>query len=134
MINLRLRTSKSDEVKLIELQSGLQMSSKAAVIRLAIGVALQQGVTDHDISQQIEISQNDSQLGGDYFRYTIFPTDEMIYKIMIQQQLKRSVEDVDFFPNHVKAYMSIGLDLLYRNFKLHKKEKLLQKIFNEGLD
>jgi hypothetical protein len=136
MINLRLRTNAEIEQKLVELQTGLQLSSKAAVMRLSIGVALSnEKVTLNDIKNHFVKSEISEHTGGDYLRFTIFPSDEMIYKLMIEEHLQEFIEDNDFFPNIVNAYISIGVTILYSNYKLLKnKDKLYGRILSGGLE
>ena len=84
-MNLRLKTNIDTEAKLNELQSLLQVSSKAAVMRLAIAYSLKiQGdprIND-GILEKYDIKK---QNGSDYIRYTIFGNDEIYYKLMMEQ-------------------------------------------------
>jgi hypothetical protein len=134
MSNLRLRTTKETENKLLELQIGLQLSTKAAVMRLAIGIALQKKLTMLEIEQLINQIRTNEHTGGDYMRYTVFPVDELIFKVMIEEQLNKYLDDDKFFPDYVNAYIVRGTDILYSNLKLYKKDKIYDKIFNEGVE
>ena len=78
-MNLRLKTSLDVETKLNELQSFLQVSSRAAVMRLAIGYSLR-------IKETVDFSYNvKNQHGNDYNRFTIFGNDELLYKVMMEE-------------------------------------------------
>lgn len=125
-MNLRLKTNIDTEAKLNELQSLLQVSSKAAVMRLAIAYSLKiQGdprIND-GILEKYDIKK---QNGSDYIRYTIFGNDEIYYKLMMEQHLEFHITDEIFFPELTNAHLNRGIIELQAELKLAKtKEKLL---------
>ena len=128
-MNLRLKTSLDVESKLTELQSELQLSSKAAVIRLAIAFSLRiEG--DPRISNGSIVKYNiKNQNGADYNRFTIFGTDEVIYKAIMQQHLKQCIDDDIFFPELTNAHLTRGIVELNGEIKLaNNKEKFLRDL------
>ena len=126
MNNFRLRTPKKIENMIIELQKGLNLSTKAAVMRIAIGITLNQKFN----KLYLEDYQNDLTFSdisqNDYFRYTIFPNDEILYKVLIQQHMSKKISDHEFFPNIVNLYICKGVEILYSNFKLYKSQKTIE--------
>ena len=126
MNNFRLRTPKKIENMIIELQKGLNLSTKAAVMRIAIGITLNQKFS----KLYLEDYQNDLTFSdisqNDYFRYTIFPNDEILYKVLIQQHMSKKISDHEFFPNIVNLYICKGVEILYSNFKLYKSQKTIE--------
>lgn len=133
MTNNRLRTPKDIEEKVNELQIGLKTSTKAAILRLAIGVSLTQHFSDELITEYQEDLKYRESSTNDYFRQTIFPNDEIVYKILIQQHLNRHIDDDEFFPLIVNTYICKGIELLYSNFKLYKSDETLKMIFTGGI-
>ncbi len=128
-MNLRLKTNLEVEKKLTELQSSLQLSSKAAVMRLAIGYSLK--INDDPRYENSQYSPYDikKQNGTDYNRYTIFGEDELVYKVLMQQHINQNVNDEIFFPELTNAHITRGIRELYADFKLaNSKEKFIKKL------
>ena len=128
-MNLRLKTSLDVETKLTELQSALQLSSKAAVMRLAIAFSLRipgdPRVVDGNVIKYDVKKQN----GADYNRFTIFGTDDDVYKALMKQHLKKNITDDEFFPELTNAHLSRGIIELNGDFKLaNNREKFLREL------
>lgn len=129
MIHHRLKTSFDVETMLIELQSALQVSTKAAVIRLAIGISLKKK-GDPRVNHEGKIENYDIKAkdGADYNRYTIFPSDEIIYKSLFAEQMGCNIIDGDFFPDLTYAHLHRGLIELHSDYRLlRSREKVLLK-------
>lgn len=128
-MNLRLKTSIDTESKLNELQSLLQLSSKAAVIRLAIAYSLKIDGDPRMIAGKVISYDIKKQNGSDYLRYTIFGNDELLYKVMMEQHIQDHITDDDFFPEFTNAHLNRGIIELYAEFKLAKtKERLIMNL------
>lgn len=128
-MNLRLKTTLEVESKLTELQSMLQLSSKAAVIRLAIAFSLRIEGDPRMINGSVIHYDLKKQNGADYNRFTIFGTDEIVYKAIMQQHLGGFVEDDVFFPELTNAHLSRGIIELNADLKLAKnKEKFIREL------
>jgi hypothetical protein len=95
-MNLRLKTNIDTESKLNELQSLLQVSSKAAVMRMAIAFSLRKEGDPRIVNGQCVKYDIKNQNGADYIRYTIFGSDEIYYKLMMQQHLNVHLSDDEF--------------------------------------
>lgn len=128
-MNLRLKTSLDVESKLTELQSALQLSSKAAVIRLAIAFSLRIKGDPRIVNGRIVKYNVKNQNGADYNRFTIYGTDEVVYKVIMQQHLKQYVEDDIFFPELTNAHLTRGIVELNAELKLaNNKEKFIRTL------
>lgn len=128
-MNLRLKTDINTEAKLNELQSLLQVSSKAVVIRLAIAYSLRIAGDPRIKDGIIEKYDIRKQNGSDYIRYTIFGNDEMFYKLMMEQHIHNHITDEIFFPELTNAHLRRGIVELQAELKLSKtKEKLIEKL------
>ena len=128
-MNLRLKTNINTEVRLNELQSLLQVSSKAAVIRLAIAYSLKLKGDPRIVDNETTLSKVKEQSGADYIRYTIFGSDELFYKLMMEQHLQIHLTDDEFFPELTNAHLNRGIIELQAELKLAKsKEKLIMNI------
>ena len=130
-MNLRLKTNIDVETKLSEIQNALQLSSKAAVMRIAIAYSLR--MTGDPREEEGEIKKYDikKQNGADYNRFTIFGSDEVVYKAMMQEHYNAIIEDDLFFPEMTNAHISRGIKELYADYKMSKnKEALVKKILS----
>lgn len=126
---LRLKTSLDVESKLTELQSALQLSSKAAVIRLAISLSLRIEGDPRIVGGEIVKYNVKNQNGADYNRFTIFGTDEIVYKAIMQQHLKQCLDDEVFFPELTNAHLARGIIELNAELKLaNNKEKFIRDL------
>ena len=128
-MNLRLKTNIDVETKLTELQSALQLSSKAAVMRLSMAFSLRIGGDPRVINGVYVKYDLKKQNGSDYNRFTIFGTDEEVYKALMSQHIHMHIIDDDFFPELTNAHITRGIYELYADFKLAKsKEKFLREL------
>ena len=127
-MNLRLKTNIEIESMLTELQSSLQLSSKASVMRIAIALSLKIEGDPRIMNGTIYHYDLKQQNGADYNRFTIFGTDEVLYKAMMQQHLHQHIEDDIFFPELTNAHLTRGIKELNAEVKLAvNKEKFLRK-------
>ncbi len=127
---LRLKTNINTETKLNQLQSMLQLSSKAAVMRICIAYSLKNGDDPRLVDGKIKHYDIKAQNGADYNRYTIFGQDEMIYRVLMQESLKRAISEDEFFPELTNAHIERGVIALFGDVKLAKtKERYLKDIF-----
>ena len=125
-MNVRLKTNINTEAKLNDLQSSLQVSSKAAVIRLAIAYSLKINGDPRVVDGILKKYDIKKQTGSDYVRFTIFGDDELFYKVMMSQHLKKKISDDEFFPELTNAHIDRGILELEAELRLAKnREKLL---------
>lgn len=129
IMNLRLKTKLEDETKIYELQSGLQVSSRAAVMRLAIGYSLRINEDPRIVDGSFVKYDISKQNGADYNRFTLFNNDELLYKVLMEEKLKIHLSDNEFFPELTYAHIHRGIKELYADYKLAgSRDKLLKKI------
>ena len=125
-MNLRLKTTLEVESKLTELQSALQLSSKAAVMRLAIAFSLRMNGDPRFINGELIRYNVKNQNGADYNRFTIYGTDDIVF---MQQHLKQYVEDDIFFPELTNAHLTRGIIELNAELKLaNNKDKFIREL------
>lgn len=125
-MNIRLKTNSDMEQLLIELQSNLQLSSKAAVMRMAIGFSLKQKEDPRLVCEKY-----DSKImnGQDYLRLTILGNDDTLYKLIMEEHLGSYLKDEDYFPELVFAHINRGLKILNSEYKYARnKESFYKKI------
>lgn len=125
-MNGRLTTSLEIEKKIIELQKLLKLSTKASVMRIAIGLSLKSKV-----DPRIDYSENNNDHGGaTYQRVTITGEYDELYKALMIEQINEKIEDKDIFPELYNSHISRGVDLLYDEYQLKGSyDKVLDSIF-----
>ena len=124
---LRLKTKLDTETKLNQLQTLLQLSSKAAVMRICIAYSLRFGKDPRVVDNRIIKYDIREQNGADYNRFTIFGQDEVVYKALMEESLQRKIPDEEFFPELTNAHIERGIVMLYGDVKLAKtKERYLK--------
>lgn len=125
----RLITSNDTEKKIIEIQNALRLSTKAAIIRICIGLSLKQN-GDPQLERLSQIKDNS---GSNYHKHTVFGDDEVIYYLMTKQSLKRNVEKSEFFPDLIKAHLVRGMEILYAQYSLiQNPQKLIEWIISQS--
>lgn len=128
-MNIRLKTNSDVETKLNELQSLLQLSSKAAVMRLAMSFSIKAHTDPRIVNGQVVNYNIKNQNGSDYVRFTIFGDNELYYKVLMEQCVGRKISDDDFFPEMTCAHINRGINQLMSEVKLAgTREKFLKKI------
>jgi len=112
----------------------LQLSTKAAVMRLAIGTSLKDKKDPRMIDGKLAKYDIKTKDGSDYMRYTIMPSDEILYRVMFEQHLGFQISNDEFFPELVYAHISRGVNKIYSDYRLYrKKEKVFRNLFfDEG--
>jgi len=125
-MNGRLTTSLEIEKKIIELQKLLKLSTKASVMRIAIGLSLKSKV-----DPRIDYPENDNDHdGATYQRVTITGEYDELYKALMIEQINSKIEDKDIFPELYNSHISRGVDLLYDEYQLKGSyDKVLDSMF-----
>lgn len=128
---MRLRTSSDTEMKLIELDRKIRLSSKAAIMRIAIACSLKQEEDPRIISGEKVAYDIKNQGGMDYQRLTIFGQAEEMYHTLMINHLGRDVTDEEFFPELTCAHIKRGVDYLYSEFRyIDDKDKFFANLIN----
>ncbi len=128
---MRLRTSSDTEMKLIELDRKIRLSSKAAIMRIAIACSLKQDGDPRIISGEKIAYEIKNQGGMDYQRLTIFGQAEEMYRTLMINHLGHDITDEEFFPELTCAHIKRGVDYLYSEFRyIDDKDKFFAKLIN----
>ncbi len=122
----RLTTSLDTETKIIELQRAFKMSTKAAIMRIAIGLSLR---NNEDPRIKYPESENDHN-GATYQRITITGNYDELYKDLLIEHLEKNIPENELFPGLLNSHISRGVNLLYNEYKLKgNSDKVIESIF-----
>ena len=125
-MNGRLTTSLEVERKIIELQKILKLSTKASVMRLAIGLSLR---SKSDPRLEYPEVENDHG-GATYQKITITGDYDEFYKALLTEQIGKKISDDKLFPELFNAHISRGIDILYDEYQLKGSyDKVIESIF-----
>ena len=125
-MNGRLTTSLEVEQKIIELQKLLKLSTKASVIRIALGLSLK----SKEDPRKVYNEKNNDHGGGSYQRITITGDYDELYRALLIEQLNKEVDDTELFPELFNAHISRGIYALYDEYQLKGNyDKVLDSIF-----
>ncbi len=125
-MNGRLTTSLEIERKIIELQKLLKLSTKASVMRIAIGLSLK---SKSDPRIDYPESENDHN-GATYQRITITGDYDELYKALMIEQINKNVSEKEIFPELMNAHITRGVNVLYDEYQLKGNyDKVLDSIF-----
>lgn len=126
MTNGRLTTSLDVEQKIIELQKLLKLSTKASVMRIAIGLSLRLKEDPRDLYNE----KNNDHAGATYQRVTITGDYDELYRVLLIEQLNKPVEDSELYPELFNSHISRGINILYDEYQLKGNyDKILDYIF-----
>ena len=125
----RLKTTAEVENKLMELDRKIKLSSKAAIMRLALAYSIKiqtdprmqnDGIKHYDIRKQD---------GMDYQRLTIFGQNEELYRLLMINQLGSGISEDEFFPDLTFFHIERGINLLYSDYLyINDKDKFFEKL------
>lgn len=122
MLNSRLRTSKITDEKLEELHRIMNLSSKAAIARISIGISLK--ISTDPRNEKIE--QLNDNTGFEFQRNTLAGDFDDVYRAMMTQHIGHHILDEEYFPKLIKAHIERGIFLLYSEYQLlGNREKLI---------
>ena len=125
-MNGRLTTSLEVEQKIIELQKLLKLSTKASVMRIAMGLSLK---SKTDPRKEYNEKNNDHG-GATYQRITITGDYDELYKAMLIEHLDDEVSENELFPELFNSHISRGVMVLYDEYQLKGNyDKVVDSIF-----
>lgn len=126
-MNGRLTTSLEVEKKIIELQRLLKLSTKASVMRIAIGLSLK---SKADPRLEYPESENDHG-GATYQRITITGEYDELYRALMIEHIQKDIEDKEIFPELLNSHIARGVNMLYDEYQLKGNyDKVLDSIFS----
>lgn len=115
----KIVTSKSTENKTVELQNMLGLSTKAAVLRIALAYSLKSGAK---LKKDFCLSSD----GAAYSTQTVFSDKLQIVEnmILVHEERELSDHEINLCVNY---YIENGIDKLFaKNALLHNKEKFIK--------
>ena len=116
---LRIRTTADVELKLTDLDKKLKLSSKAAIMRLAIACSLKMNGDPRikaDVVRHYDVKNQD---GLDYQRLTVFGQSE--------------ITDEEFFPELTYFHIERGVNYLNSEYRyLNDRDKFFNKLIELG--
>ena len=124
-MNGRITTSIETEKKIIELQKVLRLSTKAAVMRIALGISLNIKTDPRE-----NINSQDHN-GATYQIITITGEKTNLYKALITEHSRIYRMKDEEFLELVVAHISRGIEMLYTEYQLKGNyTKLIDYIFS----
>ena len=127
MMNGRITTSTEIESKIVELQKLLKLSTKASVMRIAIGLSLK---NDSDPRKKFVVDSNDHS-GGTYQIGTITGIYDEVYKALLIEHLGSKIDDEKLYQSLLLAHINRGIELLYDEYQLKGNyDKVIDSIFS----
>lgn len=124
-MNGRITTSIETEKKIMELQKALKLSTKAAVMRIALGISLN---IESDPRNNLNLQDRN---GATYQIVTITGDKTDLYKAMIIEHSNIVDLGDEEFLELIIAHISRGIDFLYTEYQLKGNyEKLIDYIFS----
>lgn len=130
---LRIRTTADVELKLSDLDKKLKLSSKAAIMRLAIACSLKMNGDPRIKADEVRHYDVRNQDGLDYQRLTVFGQMEEYYKILITEFVQNEITDEEFFPELTYYHIERGVNYLNSEYRyLNDRDKFFNKLIELG--
>lgn len=125
----RLKTTSEIENKLIELDRRIKLSSKAAIMRIALSYSIKQKEDPRVQGGVIRNYDLKKQDGVDYQRLTIFGQNEELFRLLMINHLGREIGEEEFFPELTFYHIERGINLLYSEYLyINDKDKFFEKL------
>jgi hypothetical protein len=115
----RYKTNKETELHLIEIQKNLSLPTKAAVMKIAVGLAILNSKDEKINYLKYELRNQD---GVDYSRSTIVGNDEKLLNLYFESLDIINIGE-DFFPEGFHTLLVKGIDLLASEVKYQKTKE-----------
>ncbi|WP_243387442.1 DndE family protein [Bacillus kexueae] len=104
----RIKTSKQTQDILKDLQSSTNLTPNI-LGRLAISLSLL-------LDEPIEQFESDTN-GLEFNRNTLTGNQDVVFKVLIAQQLGRNITDEEYFPTLIKKHLDRGAKLLLNEYR-----------------
>ena len=123
----RLRTDKETEKLIVEMQSKLNFSTKAAVMRLSISLSLQNPERISTFDEN-ELDKN----GSDYSRLTLTGEDDILFKVAMMEHQGIELSDEEYFPKMFSLHLVRGIKILSSEYEYAgSKERMIDMIMKK---
>ena len=113
---MRLKTTSDVEIKLSELDKKLKLSSKAAIMRIAIACSIKMEGDPRWKGDSFQHYDIKNQNGLDYQRLTIYGQMEDLYHLLMINKEGREVSDDEFFPELTFYHIERGVNFLFSEY------------------
>lgn len=111
---LNINTSFETERKIKELQNALRLNTKAAVIRMAVGVSLKLQLLNTDQLDTINLKAD----GATYNPITIFGENSSIYSDLITVYLNENVSS-ELETKVFNSFIELGVNYLHAKYQYY---------------
>ena len=126
-MNGRITTSIETEKKIIELQKLLKLSTKAAVMRIAMGISLNEKTDPRPEVKELTQEHN----GATYQIITITGDKTEVYRAMIIESSNIAEIKDDEFIDLMISHITRGIEMLYTEYQLKGNySKIIDYIFS----
>ncbi|RXI51905.1 DUF1832 domain-containing protein [Clostridium tetani] len=125
-MGFRLKTSK--KTKNIFEEIGKSSNLKPfALSKIAVSMSLNE-------QKSIDEYENNDTNGLELQRATVTGEFDSMFKALIEKNLKRHINDDEYYPHYMKLHMDRGAELLYNKYKYAggSLEKFLNNLFKKG--
>lgn len=125
-MGFRLKTSK--KTKEIFEEIGRSSNLKPfALSKIAVSLSLKE-------KESIDNYVNDDINGLELQRATVAGEYDAIFKALIEVNLKRNINDDEYYPHYMKLHIDRGAELLFNQYKYAggNLEKFLNNVLNKG--
>ena len=112
----RLYTSFDIEKKIVNLQSDMRLSTKAAVMRIALSISLAE-CNDPRIDHKGEFVFDGQD--KEYNKSTVLGKDDSLIYAVVRQKCQKQLTEDEIFPDLIYAHIVNGVNILY-NYKQNK--------------
>ena len=125
-MGFRLKTSKKTK-EIFEELGGSSNLKPFALSKIAVSMSL------NEPTSILEYENNDTN-GIELQRSTVTGEFDSIFKALIEVNLKRHINDDEYYPHFMKLHMDRGAELLYNKYKYSggNLEKFLNNLLNKG--
>lgn len=125
-MGFRLKTSKKTKEIFEEISKSSNLKP-FALSKIAVSMSL------NDPKSILEYENNDTN-GVELQRSTVTGEFDSIFKALIEVDLKRHINDDEYYPHFMKLHMDRGAELLYNtyNYAGGNLEKFLNNLLNKG--
>ncbi len=123
----RIKTSNQTSINLDKIQNRLHLSSKAAILRIALAISLN-NVTELDIFEKYQTDE-----GFDISLATLFGEYELLFRTLIRNSYHSEMDERTYI-KLIQAHIERGMVKLYGEFATNNDiKKLLESIVEVAL-
>lgn len=125
-MGFRLKTSKKTKEYFDELTKSTNLKPfTLCKIAFALSIKCEQDINEYEST---------NVLGMELQRSTVTGDEDILYKALVEMNLKRHISDDEFYPNYMKLHIDRGTELLYNRYQYAggSLEKFLTSVLVKG--